>query len=41
VEYNLRESGIKQDFARLNGEGTYDEKEAVIDLVEGCRETRE
>ncbi|MEA5453072.1 AAA family ATPase [Leptolyngbya sp. CCNP1308] len=41
VEYNLREAGIKQDFARLNDEGIYGEREAVIDLVEGCRETRQ
>lgn len=41
VEYNLREAGVKQDFARLSGEGTYDERDAVIDLIAGCREKRQ
>ena len=31
-------SVIKRDYARLDGEGTYEEKQAVEGLVKGCRE---
>lgn len=36
VEYNLRESSVKADFARLDQEGTYEETRAVQSLVQGC-----
>jgi hypothetical protein len=36
VEHNLRESRVKADRARLDQEGTYEEKQAVEDLVKGC-----
>jgi len=37
VEYNLREASVKADFARLDQEGTYEEKQAVEALVRGCK----
>ena len=36
VEYNLRESGVKDDYNRLNGIGTLEERQAVTTLVKGC-----
>ncbi|MEM8504223.1 MAG: caspase family protein [Cyanobacteria bacterium P01_D01_bin.1] len=41
VEHNLRSSGIKADFARLDEEGGYAEKFAVESLVEGCAELKQ
>jgi energy-coupling factor transporter ATP-binding protein EcfA2 len=38
VDYNLREAGIKQDYERLDSEGTLSKTEAAADLVAGCRE---
>jgi len=36
VEANLRETSVKADYARINQEGTYEEKQAVEALVKGC-----
>ncbi|MGG6241948.1 pentapeptide repeat-containing protein [Nodosilinea sp. AN01ver1] len=36
VEYSIRESGIKADYARLDSESMSEEKQAVQDLVAGC-----
>ncbi|MBE7382877.1 MAG: pentapeptide repeat-containing protein [Leptolyngbya sp. SIO1E4] len=36
VEHNLRENSVKADYARLDQEGGYGEKQAVEALVEGC-----
>jgi hypothetical protein len=36
VEHNLREASVKADYARLDQEGTYGEKQAVEALVQGC-----
>ncbi|UJB72983.1 pentapeptide repeat-containing protein (plasmid) [Acaryochloris sp. 'Moss Beach'] len=41
VENSLREAGIKQDFARLDGKGGYEEKQAVESLVRGCKRQQE
>jgi energy-coupling factor transporter ATP-binding protein EcfA2 len=40
VEHNLRERQVAADLARLDQEGTYEEKRAVERLVAGCREQR-
>ncbi len=37
VEHNLRESSAKADLARLDSESKYEEKQAVEDLVVGCK----
>ena len=36
VEHNLREIGVKDNYRRLDGKGSYEEKQAVEDLVQGC-----
>ena len=36
VEHNLHENSVKADYARLDQEGTYEEKQAVEALMEGC-----
>ncbi|MBD2023744.1 pentapeptide repeat-containing protein, partial [Leptolyngbya sp. FACHB-711] len=36
VEHSLHEASVKADIARLDQEGTYEEKQAVEALVEGC-----
>lgn len=41
IEYNIRENGVKRDYARLDQEGTYEEKQAVEDLARGCKEQKE
>ena len=41
IEHNIRENGVTRDYARLDQEGTYEEKQAVEDLVSGCKEQKE
>ena len=36
VEQKLREDGIKEDYARLDSGSSYEEKQAVQDLIKGC-----
>lgn len=41
VEHNIRENGVKQDYARLVGKGNYEEKLTVEALVSGCQKQKE
>ena len=36
VEHNIREFGVRDNYNRLDREGGYEEKQAVVDLVRGC-----
>jgi uncharacterized protein YjbI with pentapeptide repeats len=36
VENNIREESVKADYARLDSDSQYEEKQAVEDLVRGC-----
>ncbi|MEO1209412.1 MAG: pentapeptide repeat-containing protein [Cyanobacteria bacterium J06638_20] len=36
VEHNLRERSVAENYARLDNDGGYEEKQAVQDLVRGC-----
>ncbi len=38
VESNLHERKVREDYARLSERGTYGERKAVEDLVQGCAE---
>ncbi|MEM6352907.1 MAG: caspase family protein [Cyanobacteria bacterium P01_D01_bin.14] len=37
VEHSIRESDVKADYARLDSESKYEERQGVEDLVAGCR----
>jgi uncharacterized protein YjbI with pentapeptide repeats len=37
VEHNIREESVKADYARLDSDSQYEEKQAVEDLVKGCK----
>ena len=41
VEHYIRENAVKRDYARLDQEGTYEEKLVVEGLVRGCKEVKE
>jgi len=40
VEHNIREEGVKADYARLDSSSRYEEKQAVEALVRGCQENQ-
>jgi hypothetical protein len=38
VEHSIREESVKSDYGRLDSDSKYEEKQAVANLVKGCRE---